>query len=348
MLSALGATDRHVRLVMVANGALVGAAGALIGAVIGLGAWIAYAPHLAVSAHHELTWTHLPWWLVAATMLLAILTATLASRRPARAVAQVPTVAALSGRPPATRAVHRSADPGRRDPRDRHADARVLRWLGRQRRQGHAACNSRPPRNRGRPAAARPVRDIASGLPCPPSADRGPDRPPRSRPLPIPLRSRARREQLRRTHRDARHPHHHRPLRRPGGLLRTEPPRQPTSRPNRGYHAVRTPAHRRRRRRSAPPSRQPRPKRSPHHWTRTTFSPSTPPTRSSARHTATGDLGGPGTIYLATPALLAHYGIDSSSISPATMVITSRPGLQGTSGLELISGGIGTRPASAA
>ncbi len=112
MLSSLGATDRNVRLVMVANGALVGVIGALVGAVVGFAAWIAYAPRLSRSAHHRIAWTDLPWWLVAAALVLAILTATLASRRPARAVAQTPVVAALSGRPAPAKRVHRSALPG--------------------------------------------------------------------------------------------------------------------------------------------------------------------------------------------------------------------------------------------
>lgn len=112
MLSSLGATDADVRLVMVANGVVVGVVSALIGAVIGLAAWIVYAPHLATSAHHRVSWTHLPWWLVAATLVLAIVTTTLASRRPARVVAQVPVVTALSGRPAPSKGVHRSAVPG--------------------------------------------------------------------------------------------------------------------------------------------------------------------------------------------------------------------------------------------
>jgi putative ABC transport system permease protein len=112
MLSALGATDADVRLVMVANGALVGTLGAIIGAVAGLVTWFAYAPSLATSVHHIVSPTNMPWWLVASTVLLAVATATLASRRPARAVTRVPVVAALSGRPPEVRAVHRSAVPG--------------------------------------------------------------------------------------------------------------------------------------------------------------------------------------------------------------------------------------------
>jgi putative ABC transport system permease protein len=108
MLSSLGATDRNIRLVMVANGAVVGVAGALAGAVIGLAAWIAYAPSFGASADHRVVWTDMPWWLVAVAMILAVLTATLASRRPARAVADVPVIAALSGRPVEPKEGHRS------------------------------------------------------------------------------------------------------------------------------------------------------------------------------------------------------------------------------------------------
>jgi putative ABC transport system permease protein len=49
----------------------------------------------------------------------------------------------------------------------------------------------------------------------------------------------------------------------------------------------------------------------------------------------TGDSG---SLYLATPALLARYGIDPASIDPGTMLITSRPGLAGLSGLFLLYG----------
>jgi putative ABC transport system permease protein len=108
MLSSLGATDKNIRLVMVANGAAVGVIGALAGAVIGLAAWIAYAPYFGASADHRVVWTDMPWWLVATAIVLAIVTAVLASRRPARAVAEVPVVAALSGRPVEPKEGHRT------------------------------------------------------------------------------------------------------------------------------------------------------------------------------------------------------------------------------------------------
>jgi putative ABC transport system permease protein len=112
MVSSLGASDRDVGLVMVANGVFVGVTGALVGAIIGFAVWIAYAPRLATSAHHAVSWMHLPWWAIAATLVLAIVTAVLAAQRPARAVARVSTVSALSGRPAPPRPVHRTALPG--------------------------------------------------------------------------------------------------------------------------------------------------------------------------------------------------------------------------------------------
>ena len=44
MLGALGATDRNIRLVVRANGVLVGVVGALAGAILGLAVWLAYRP----------------------------------------------------------------------------------------------------------------------------------------------------------------------------------------------------------------------------------------------------------------------------------------------------------------
>ncbi len=108
VLSSLGASDKNVRLVMVANGAVVGVVGALAGGVIGLAAWIAYAPRFGVSADHRVVWTSLPWWVVGLAMVLAVVTAILASRQPARAVAEVPVVAALSGRPAEPKEGHRT------------------------------------------------------------------------------------------------------------------------------------------------------------------------------------------------------------------------------------------------
>jgi putative ABC transport system permease protein len=112
VLSSLGATDKHIRLVMVANGAVVGVVGAVLGGAIGLALWIPYAPYFGTHADHRVAWSNLPWWLVGLAMALAVVTAILASRQPARAVAEVPVVAALSGRPAEPKQSRRSARPG--------------------------------------------------------------------------------------------------------------------------------------------------------------------------------------------------------------------------------------------
>ena len=112
MISALGATERNVRLVMTANGAFVGVVAAVAGVVVGLGGWLVYAPHLAADTGHRISAMNLPWWAVGLAMLLAIITSVLAARRPAKNMAKVPVVAALAGRPADPKAVHRSILPG--------------------------------------------------------------------------------------------------------------------------------------------------------------------------------------------------------------------------------------------
>jgi putative ABC transport system permease protein len=112
MLSAIGATERNLRLVMIANGLVVGVAGALAGAVFGFAAWLAYVPTLQHTTGHVVDAANLPWWALALGVVFAIATSVLASRRPAKTIAQVPVVAALSGRPASPKPVHRSAVPG--------------------------------------------------------------------------------------------------------------------------------------------------------------------------------------------------------------------------------------------
>jgi putative ABC transport system permease protein len=112
MLSAIGATERNLRLVMIVNGLVVGVAGALAGAAAGLAAWFAYVPHLQQATGHVVHAANLPWWAFAIGVVFAIATSVLASRRPAKTMAAVPVVTALSGRPATPKAVHRSALPG--------------------------------------------------------------------------------------------------------------------------------------------------------------------------------------------------------------------------------------------
>jgi putative ABC transport system permease protein len=112
MFESTGATDSHVRLVVRANGTVVGLVGAVAGFVLGLVVWLAYRPSLEQSAHHVIGVFALPWVVVAAAMVLAVVAAFFAASRPAQAITRVPIVAALSGRPAPPRQVHRSAIPG--------------------------------------------------------------------------------------------------------------------------------------------------------------------------------------------------------------------------------------------
>ena len=112
MLESIGATDKHVRLVVRANGTVVGLVGAAAGLVLGLVVWLAYRPSLEQSAHHVIGVLALPWAVVAAAMVLAVVATFFAASRPARAITRVPIIAALSGRPAPPRQIHRSAIPG--------------------------------------------------------------------------------------------------------------------------------------------------------------------------------------------------------------------------------------------
>jgi putative ABC transport system permease protein len=112
MLGALGATDSNVRLVVRANGVVVGVVGALAGFVLGLAAWLIYRPSVEASAHHVIGAFQLPWVVIGPAMVLAVLATYLAAARPARAVTRLSIVAALSGRPVPPKRVHRSVLPG--------------------------------------------------------------------------------------------------------------------------------------------------------------------------------------------------------------------------------------------
>ena len=109
MIGAIGATDRQVRRVMLANGVAVGTVGAASGAVLGLAVWLALTPAFEDVVGHRYDPFALPWWALIASVVLAILTALAASWWPARTAAKLPIVAALSGRPAPPRPAHRFA-----------------------------------------------------------------------------------------------------------------------------------------------------------------------------------------------------------------------------------------------
>jgi putative ABC transport system permease protein len=111
MLAAQGATQRHIRLVVRANGAATGIAGAVAGFALGFLAWLAYRPHAEQSAHHLMGVLQLPWTVIGICMALAIIATYFAASRPAKAIARTPIVAALAGRPPAPKKTRHLAAP---------------------------------------------------------------------------------------------------------------------------------------------------------------------------------------------------------------------------------------------
>jgi putative ABC transport system permease protein len=108
LLAAIGATDRHLRLTMVATGAIVGLVAAVVGGALGLAGWLTAAPAVEQAAGHRIDRFALPWNLVGGCLALAVAAATAAAWWPARLQARVPVTAALSRRPPRPAPVHRS------------------------------------------------------------------------------------------------------------------------------------------------------------------------------------------------------------------------------------------------
>ena len=109
MLAAVGATQRHLRLVLVTNGAVVGAIAAVVGTVAGLALWVVFAPTLESAVDHRIGRLSLPWGLITMAGLLTVLGATAAAWWPGRTVSRLPVMLALSGRPPTPRPARHSA-----------------------------------------------------------------------------------------------------------------------------------------------------------------------------------------------------------------------------------------------
>jgi putative ABC transport system permease protein len=109
MLAAVGATEKHVRLVLLTNGAVVGTLAAFIGTIAGLALWVVFAPTLESAVDHRIDRFSLPWALIVMAIVLAVVGATAAAWWPGRTVARLPVPLALSGRPPKPRPARHSA-----------------------------------------------------------------------------------------------------------------------------------------------------------------------------------------------------------------------------------------------
>jgi putative ABC transport system permease protein len=112
LLAATGATERHVRLVLLAAGAVVGLVAAALGLALAAPVWMVVVPGLENAAAHRIDPLDLPWWLLGACLGLAVITATGAAWWPARAASRLPITQALSQRPPRPKPAHRSAAVG--------------------------------------------------------------------------------------------------------------------------------------------------------------------------------------------------------------------------------------------
>jgi putative ABC transport system permease protein len=109
MLAAVGATRRHLRLVTLTNGLAVGVVAATVGTAAALAGWLAVASALEEPAGHRIDRATIPWALVACSAALAVVCAGAAAWWPARSMARVPVVDALSARPAPPRPVRRSS-----------------------------------------------------------------------------------------------------------------------------------------------------------------------------------------------------------------------------------------------
>ena len=108
LLAAIGATERHLRLAMVANGAIVGAVAAVVGIALGVLGWIAAAPAVEVAVNYRIDRFDLPWTLIAEFAALAVVMATAAAWWPARNIGRTSVMGTVSGRPPRPLPIHRS------------------------------------------------------------------------------------------------------------------------------------------------------------------------------------------------------------------------------------------------
>ena len=109
MLAAIGATGKHLRLVLLTHGVVIGVIASVSGTVTGLLAWLVLAPRLETAAEHRIPLLSLPWPLIGLGVLVAIATPTAAAWWPARTIARIPITAALSARPPGPRATARTS-----------------------------------------------------------------------------------------------------------------------------------------------------------------------------------------------------------------------------------------------
>lgn len=108
MLAAVGANDRHLKMVLLVHGAIIGAASSVLGTVVGLAGWFSIAHRLEAGAGHRIDALNLPVSLLIGALVAGFLVPIIAAWWPGRALSRVPIVDAISARPPKPRMVRTS------------------------------------------------------------------------------------------------------------------------------------------------------------------------------------------------------------------------------------------------
>lgn len=99
MLAAIGATRRQVRNVTVIHGLIVGGIAAVAGTAASAISWTVTSSVIAKASGRRVSWSSAPLWLVLTPALMGVAASAVAAWWPARTMARVPVVRALSNRP---------------------------------------------------------------------------------------------------------------------------------------------------------------------------------------------------------------------------------------------------------
>ena len=99
MLAAIGATRRQVRNVTLIHGLIVGAIAAVLGTTVAALSWAVTGSVIAQVSGRRAGWSSVPLWLIISPGAMGVIAAVIAAWWPARTMARVPVVRALSDRP---------------------------------------------------------------------------------------------------------------------------------------------------------------------------------------------------------------------------------------------------------
>ena len=100
MLAAVGATDRHLKLVLLVHGAIIGIIASLSGTILGLVGWFVISHRIENAAEHRIDSFNLPWPLLIGALVAGVIVPVAAAWWPSRAMPRMSIVDAISARPP--------------------------------------------------------------------------------------------------------------------------------------------------------------------------------------------------------------------------------------------------------